>query len=369
MLRILQIISRKNCDTGGGLQALELARWLSKRGHRVYFAAKPGGRAQARCREMGLAFFPLPMKGNWDFPSVRTLRAFLRNEEIQVIHAHKGRAHGLARMAILGMARRPILVANRGVTFPLSFWNKWKYLLPWTSGVVAVSQSVKGVLEASGIPSSKIRVIYGGVDVERFTPMDGEKACRELGLDPSWDYVAMVAHFRPWKGHMVLARAVNTLIPSFPRLKVLLAGKTQGKAYKAFRAALRDMGLEERFLFLGYREDVELVINASLFLVGPSLEGEGLPGVFREAMACARPVVASRVAGAPEVVIPGETGLLVPPGDSQALAQAMAKLLDEKDLRRVMGERGRMMVVDSFSHAARAQIMERYYLELLGEGV
>ncbi len=367
MLRILQIISRRHCDTGGGLQALELARWLKERGHRVFFMARPGGSAQERCRTMGLPFLPLPMEGTWDLASVRVLRAFLKREKIQVVHAHKGRAHSLALMAILGLSPPPVLVANRGVTFPLSFWNKWKYILPWTAGVVAVSESVKGVLKDSGVPPSKIRVIYGGVDVERFSPMDREEACRSLGLDPALDYVAMVAHFRPWKGHRILARAVETLAPSFPRLKVLLAGKTRGKTYKSFRALLRDMGLEERFLFLGYREDVELVINASHFLVGPSLEGEGLPGVFREAMACGRPVVASRVAGAPEVVMPGETGLLVPPGDPLALAQAMARLLEDEDLRKAMGDRGRRMVVDRFSHAARARIMEEYYLELLGE--
>ena len=316
---------------------------------------------------MGIPFFPLAMKGDWDLASVRALRSFLKERKIQVIHAHKGRAHGLVLMALPGLNPRPVLVANRGVTFSLSFWNKWKYLLPWTSGVVAVSESVKGVLEASGVPSRKIRVIYGGVDLDRFSPMEREEACKRLGLDPSWDYVAMVGHFRPWKGHQVLARAVETLASTFPRLRVLLAGKTQGKTYKAFRASLKKMDLDDRFLFLGYREDVELVMNASLFLVGPSLEGEGLPGVFREAMACARPVVASRVAGAPEVVIPGETGLLVPPGDSQALAQAMARLLRDGELRENLGHGGRKLVEERFSHAARARTMEDYYLELMGE--
>lgn len=365
MLRILQIISRKHCDTGGGLQALELARWLRRLGHHVHFCARPGGSAQERCEEMGLPFFPLPMKGDMDLESVVGLRAFLRKEGIRVVHAHKGRAHGLALMAILGLNPRPVLVANRGVTFPLSFWNKWKYILPQTRGVVAVSESVRGVLESSGVPSKKIRVIYGGVDLDRFVPMGREEACERLGLDPSLAYVAMVAHFRPWKGHGVLAEAVAKLMGDYPNLRVLLAGKTQGSTYKALRAKLDSMGLGRFFLFLGYRRDVEVVINASHFLVGPSLEGEGLPGVFREAMACARPVVASQVAGASEVIVQGETGLLVPPGDASGLAQAMARLLGDDDLRRVMGEKGRRLVEDRFSHQAKAEAMEEYYLEIL----
>ncbi len=367
-MRILQIISRRDCDTGGGLQALELARALKDRGHEVYLCARPGGSAQRRCAEMGLPFFPLSMRGNWDFSSVRALKSFLRAKGIQVIHSHKGRAHGLALMAVMGVRPQPVVVANRGVTFPLSFWNKWKYILPQTRGVVAVSESVKGVLEASGVPSRKIRVIYGGVDLERFRPMNREEACKGLGLDPSWDYVAMVAQFRPWKGHGILARAVEELISSFPRLRVLLAGKPTGRTYKTFKAGLAEAGLLDRFLFLGYRKDVEMVIGASHLLAGPSLEGEGLPGVFREAMACGRPVVASRVAGAPEIVVPGETGLLVPPGDAQALAEAVARLLEDGDLRRFMGERGRRLVEERFSHAARAEAMERYYQELLSHG-
>jgi len=365
MLRILQIISRKHCDTGGGLQALELARWLQKLGHQVYFCAKPGGSAQRLCEEMGLPFFPLSMRGDLDLESVMRLRGFLRRERIRVIHAHKGRAHGLALMATLGMNPRPLLVANRGVTFPLSFWNKWKYIFPQTTGVVAVSESVKGVLESSGVSPRKIRVIYGGVDLERFAPMDREEACCVLGLDSSLDYVVMVAHFRPWKGHGVLAEAVALLSKGHPRLRVLLAGKARGKAYKAFRSELQRLGLEEYFLFLGYRRDVELVMAASHFLVGPSLDGEGLPGVFREAMACARPVVASHVAGAPEVVIHEETGLLVPPGDASALARAMIRLLEDGDLRRAMGERGRRLMEERFSHLARAKAMEEYYIELM----
>ena len=367
-MRILQIISRRDCDTGGGLQALELARALKDRGHEVYFCARPGGSAQRRCTEMGLPFFPLSMRGNWDFSSVRALKSFLRAKGIQVIHAHKGRAHGLALMAVMGVRPQPVVVANRGVTFPLSFWNKWKYILPQTRGVVAVSESVKEVLEVSGVPPRKIRVIYGGVDLEKFRPMNREEACDGLGLNPSLDYIAMVAQFRPWKGHALLADAIAMLSGEYPGLRVLLAGKTRGSAYKAFRSKIGERGLEGRFLFLGYRRDVERVISASHFLVAPSLEGEGLPGVFREAMACGRPVVASRVAGAPEIVAPGETGLLVPPGDAQALAEAVARLLEDGDLRRFMGERGRRLVEERFSHAARAEAMERYYQELLSHG-
>ena len=365
-LRILQIISRSSCDSGGGLQALELARALKERGHDVWFSAKPGGSAHDRCIVMDLPFLPLHMAGNLDMGSMLSLRKFLKREGIQVVHAHKGLAHTLVLLAAMGLRPAPVLVANRGVSFPLSFWNKWKYIWPGTRGVVAVSGSVKEVLEASGVPSGKIRVIYGGVDLKRFRHMDRVEACRRLGLDPSLDYVAMVAHFRPWKGHDVLTDAVALLAPGHPSMRILLAGKAKGRVYKDLKDRLREMKLEERFLFLGFRHDVEVVLGASYLLVGPSLEGEGLPGVFREALACERPVVASDVAGAPEIVIPGETGFLVPPGDAGSLAQAVSALLKDGDLRGDMGRRGRELVESRFSQEARARALEEYYWELLG---
>ncbi len=364
-LNILQIISRSNCDSGGGLQALALALGLQKRGHVIWFAAKPGGSAQRRCRDMGIPFLPLPMKGNLDLASVGRLRGFVKREGIQVIHAHKGLAHSLALFSTVGVKSPPVIVANRGVSFPLSFWNKWKYLVPRTRGVVAVSESVCDVLKASGIPGRKIRVIHGGVDLERFYPRGRLEACKRLDLDPSFDYVAMVAQFRPWKGHFILAEAVSWLSKDYPGLRVLLAGKTRGRTYKAFKERVDEMGLGSRILFLGYRGDVELVIAASRFLVAPSLEGEGLPGVLREALASGRPVVASDVAGAGEVILHRETGLLVPPGDSALLAKAMALLLEDGDLRDGMGERGRALMERRFSHGHRAFIMEAYYRELL----
>ncbi len=365
MLKILQIISRSNCDSGGGLQALELAKGLRERGHEVWFAARPGGSAQERCKGIGVPFFPLPMRGNVDMASVAMLRGFMREKRIEVVHAHKGLSHTLSLLAVCGMQKPPVVVANRGVSFSLSFWNRWKYLMPWTRGIVAVSAHVKDVLMASGVPAQKIRVIYGGVDVGRFIPMRREEACRSLGLDPSLDYVAMVAQFRPWKGHNILAQAVAQLTHGYPKLRVLLAGKTRGSTYKAFRSQVHRMGIGDRFFFLGYRGDVEVIMGASHFLVAPSTEGEGLPGVFRESMACARPVVASDVAGAPEVVIPHETGLLVPPNDAHALAQAIKSLLNSEMAMREMGMKGRALVEKRFTHGHRALIMEEYYKGLL----
>lgn len=364
-LRILQIISRSSCDSGGGLQALELTRALKERGHDVWFSAKSGGSAQNRCEGMGLSFVPLAMTGNFDMGSVVRLRRLIKEENIQVIHAHKGLAHTLVLWAVMGLRTTPVVVANRGVTFSLSFWNRWKYAWPGTKGVVAVSESVKRVLEASGVPSGKIRVIYGGVDLKRFHHMDRLEACGRLGLDPSLDYITMVAHFRPWKGHDVLAEAVALLIPEYPSMRVLLAGKTRGRAYKELKDRLREMDLEGYFLFLGFRRDIEVVLGASHILVGPSLEGEGLPGVFREALACERPVVASSVAGAPEIILPGDTGFLVPPGDVGGLAEAISSVLKDEDLRREMGRRGRELVENKFSQESRVRALEEYYWELL----
>lgn len=365
MLKILQIISRNNCDSGGGIQALELSRSLKKRGHEVWFAAKPRGSCQSRCEEVGIPFFPLPMKGYLDFTSIKLLREFIEREGIQVIHAHKGLAHGLALEAIAGMKHPPVVVTNRGVTFPLSFWNKWKYILPWTKGVVVVADSIRTVLEASGIPREKIKVIYGGVDLKKFSPMSKEEACKKLGLDPSLDYIAMVAQFRPWKGHHILIEAMSQLSEVFPRLTVLLAGKTYGSTYRNIREQVQKRGLEDRVIFLGYRRDVELVMAASHLLVAPSLGGEGLPGTFREAFALGRPVISSDVAGAREVVFHGKTGILLPHADPSLVARAVACLLSDRRLRDSMGRKGRALVTRLYSHEHRAFLMESYYRGLL----
>jgi glycosyltransferase involved in cell wall biosynthesis len=231
---------------------------------------------------------------------------------------------------------------------------------------IAVSDSTRlDWVRRTYLARNRVTTIPNGVDSERFRRhAQKAEARRTLGL-PGGDTLVLgcTGRLSPQKGLSYLLRAVAQLASRYPMLHVALAG--DGPLAQALREEALALGIKERVHFLGFRSDVQPVLDAADVFVLPSL-WEALPYSLLEAMAAELPVVATRVAGVPEVVAEGETGLLVSPADPQALAGALEQLLDSPTLRRRMGQEGRRRVINHFDERTMVRNSLRVCREMLG---
>ena len=223
----------------------------------------------------------------------------------------------------------------------------------WVAGLIAVSDEVEtAILEEIGPIRDKITVICNGVDNARYArPADRAGVRRALGLPDDARLLALVGTMKPQKGHRFLIEAAREVVPHCTALHILFVGDGAARAELEARAAASGIG--EHIHFLGNRSDVPDLLAACDLFVLPSL-WEGLPMALIEAMASGLPVIASEVSGTRQVVIPGETGLLVPPGDVPALRAAMIAMIENPARAAAMGAAGRRRVEAAFSASKQA---------------
>ncbi len=198
----------------------------------------------------------------------------------------------------------------------------------------------------------KVSVIPNSVDLKRYNQVMDRKAIRsELGLSPEHQVFAVVATFKKQKGHRYLIEATAAVISQFPDIRLLLIG--DGELRDELKAQTQALSLNEHVHFLGLRTDVPKLLGASDYFVLPSL-WEGLPVSLIEAMAAGIPVIATQVSGTKDVMIHNQTGLLVPPGEIEALKDAMQQFLTHPEQAKKMGEAARNRVAENFSAEQQA---------------
>jgi len=235
---------------------------------------------------------------------------------------------------------------------------------PLVDGFVAVSDEVReAMVDTIGPIGDRITVICNGVDVDRYgRPVDEASLRDQLGLDASARLVAVVATLKEQKGHHYLVEAMRTVVPQHPDVHALFIGN--GVLRTQLQEQVKRLNLDHHVHFLGNRHDVPELLAASDLFVLPSL-WEGLAMALLEAMASGKPIVATSVSGTNQVMIPNETGLVVPPGDTQALAKAMLQLLSNPTQAQTMGQAARRHVEAHFSAQKQAHEHLALYHRLL----
>jgi L-malate glycosyltransferase len=367
-LSILQVLEKGLFSTGSVVQMFQLAQGLARRGHRVAVVSRPEGEVPRRAREEAVDFVPLPLRHEFDFGSARALARLYESRQVDVVHVHKGIAHSAALFATLFTRRRPILVVNRGVSFPLDALNRIKYHVRMDA-VVTVCEDIKRVIVASGkIPAEKVHVVYAGVDLARFDParVDGARVRSELGIAPD-RFLLLQVGAREWKGWKDLIAASALLARDVPKLTTAIVACEDEKKKEEVRSFARERGLGDRVVPVGFRSDMPDVLAAANAVADLSYEGLGITGTLREAMALERPVIASAAGGNPELVVDGESGLLVAPRDVPACAAAVRRLADEPQLVRRLAGGGRERVEKGFSSEVRLDRIEALYRRLIAE--
>jgi glycosyltransferase involved in cell wall biosynthesis len=363
VLNVLHVYPKADFHTGAAIQLCELATGLARRGHHVVVATSPSRAWATRLGTLAIPHAEIPMQRAWNPHAVWRLRRLLTGHRIDVVHAHKGRARTLTLLAGLA-GPRPVLVLNRGVTFPITRWNRLGYTTSRVHGIVAVCEAIKRQLVASGVPAGKIHVIYSGTDVDRFHPdIDGSRIRRELGLGPDHFLVTQIG-VRSWRGWRDVLAAMERVTPTLPSARLCFVGAPAPRIAELNDEARR-RGLGARVAVLGHRDDVPEILSASDVVVDASWAGLGLTGSLREALACGRPVIGTNLAGMPELIVEGKTGLLVPPRDPDALAAAIGTLASDPVLRAEVGRAGRRRVEDHFSLRAKLDATEELYRRLV----
>jgi len=301
------------------------------------------------------------------------LAAFLRHERPQIIHAFLSTPSFWARIAGALAGVRKIITSERNMDIEQSRKRVWfeKRLQRLSSRIIVNAEAIRTVLVTRmGIPGDKVRVVYNGVDSEKFGRVSEARVRRlrsALGLDPSDLVFTLPGRLTPQKNHRCLIKAV-ALLPSIPRnLKVVFVGNELDMPLKTtLVSSIEALGLRGHFLFGGAQADMAAMYAVSDVVVLPSL-WEGFPNVILEAMAARRPVVASDIADNARLVRHGENGYLFPIDDESALAAALATLISlSPDARARLGEAGRQLVDSSYSMSRMVDSTVQIYRELEG---
>jgi len=235
----------------------------------------------------------------------------------------------------------------------------------FTTAVFANSEAVRrDILAHERLRPEAITVIPNGVALERFHSGSAEPVRRELGLAQGEVALVTVANLHPVKGHEDLLRALAMLRPRHPGVRLLLAGRDRGSRPR-IEALLGELDIGSQVQLLGERDDVPRLLAAADIVVHPSHE-EGFANAVLEGMAAGRPLVATAVGGTPEAVRDGMEGLLVPAHAPAALAAAIDRLVSDPELRRRMGESGRLRIESEFSMARMIDRFAAWYETLAG---
>lgn len=377
-LRIAFVVTRM--DVGGVPDhVMTLLRGLSRRHHLTVIAGEIDPCHEAEMQELGVGIERLPLSrlpdARRDLSALRALRALLRKGRFDIVHTHMSKAALLGVLATRMMPDRPRVVntahnlgslalrnrAARGV-----FWVYDKILLGWGSDtVIVVSQRVREqVLALRLMSSGHVTAIPNGIRLDRFdvAPGDARKRRMELSVADGAVLVICVARLVWFKGLDTLVAAFSRVAVDFPAARLCIVG--DGPLREQLEAQASSCGIGERVMLIGERRDVPSLLSASDLFVLPSVS-EGMPISILEAMAAGRATLATDVGGVRELVLDGETGLVVPSGDVDALAAALLLLIRDKALRETMGAAALARARSDFDGAAMAARTEALYCALV----
>jgi len=347
---------------GGAQQVLYLLEGLHVRGIRNVLAC-PRGCALARAAAPFAQVHEMPMWGDMDVLMAVRLYRLMRLARPDIVHLHSR----IGADVMGGIAARlhgvPVVYSRRQDN-PEPPWSvRLKYRLH--DRVIAISEGIAQVKLAEGLSPQRLRVVRSVVDARPYLGTPETTWFRaQFGLPDGARTLAVVAQLIERKGHLVLLQALPPLLEAFPALHVLFFGK--GPLDAQLRAAIRAGGMEDRVRLVGFRGDLPRILPCLDLLVHPAYR-EGLGVSLLQASAAGVPIVACRAGGIPEAVRDGVNGLLVPPGDADALREAIARVLRNPEFAHELGAAGRTLVATEFSPESMVEGNLAVYREVLSE--
>lgn len=327
---------------GGQNQVLLTVNGLRAIGHRAALVAHPGGELRRRAAE-GLELIPIAPRTEMDLSAAWKLSRLLKRLAPDIIHAHDPHGIAMASLALslggaaTGAGQTPVLVASRRVDFHLkgNSFSRWKYRQ--VDCFIAASEAIRRMLVADGIPEDRTVTVHEGIDIEHVLAAPAVNVHEAFFLPHGAPVVGNVAALVPHKGQRYLIEAAHQVVQQLPDARFVILG--EGDLREHLEKLVHEHHLQKHVLLPGFRTDVLGCIKGfDLFAMSSVTEGLGTS--LLDAMACAKPIVATTAGGIPEIVEDNVNGLLVPPRDQTALANAIVRALNDAGLRRRMGEAG-----------------------------
>lgn len=364
-MRILQISSASSLG-GGERHLADLAHGLVERGHHVHVALRPRSPLLAELKELPKEnVATLSLRNSLDAKSARDLAKLVNKNDIQIVHAHMARDYPLAAYAVRRNPRAK-LVVTRHVLFRLNRLHR--VTLAHATRVIAVSEAVAQQLRKDNVvPPEKISVVLNGIDAAKFARAKAEFN-REQFLD-AWNIprdsllVGTVGELSPLKGQEEFIRAAAQVLGRFPGAYFVVCGvdhSEDGRSKRQLERLIDELGLKDRVRLVEWLEDLpQLYAALDIFVSASHTESFGL--AIAEAMASSAAVVATRTGGARELISEGETGLLVPIEDVDALASNILRLLMHADERMRLGRLAKQYAEANFSLERMVAETERIY--------
>jgi len=347
---------------GGAAQVRYLVDELTRAGHDNVLICARGG---ALAREVQTApVVALPMRGELDVMLLPRLLRALQRLQPDLVHVHSRRGADLYGGAAAALAGIPAVITRRVDAAEPALLARLKYR-PYRA-VIALSRAIEQQLRGAGVAAERLALIPSAVDTQRYRP---DSAARDrlraaFGLPADALVVGVVAQLIERKRHAWLFALLPELVRAWPQLRVLCFGR--GPLERRLRAELAERGLADHVLLAGFRSDLSELLPGLDLLAHPA-DREGLGLALLEAASAGVPVVACAVGGVPDVVVDGETGILVPCQDAAALRRALATLLGAPEERRRLGAAARRHALRHFDIASLAAEHLSLYRRVLGE--
>lgn len=355
-------------------QVVNIGKGLDKSRFDLRFATlNKVGELLAECEAQSWTIDEYKIRRLYGLATMKKQIAFgkaLRQARTQILHAY-GIYPNVFAIPAARLAGVPVTIGSvRDIGDTYTFWQHQvqKHCLRLADHIVVNAEAIKRDLLQRGYDAERLSVIPNGIDCEHFRlPGNGEAVRREWSIPPDAPVVGVLARLLRIKGQDVFLRAAALIASTNPQVRFVIVGDNNiDQQYKEeLKELTRRLGLEDRVIFTGFRTDVPDLLAALSVVVSPSLGLEGLSNSLLESMAAGVPVVATRVGGTPEIVEDGVSGLLVPPGDPEALAAALSRLLQDRITAKRLGQSARRQVFSRYSLEQAVASTERLYHDLL----
>lgn len=342
---------------GQELRIYQEALGMKKRGHWVGLAASPQSQIFKHVQEAGLPVFPLPLERR-NFNAIWQLLSLIKKENISILNTHSSWDSWVGGIVKL-IYPKFRLIRTRHLSTPIG-----KTPLSWLiynilpDAVITTGEAIREkMIDYNRFNPHKIVSIPTGIDLKRFNPYRVKPAFKEDGF-----LIGMISVLRSWKGHKYFISAAPEILKQIPEAKFYIVG--DGPQKENIKRQIKEIGLEDKIFMLGHRTDIPEILAALDVIVHPSTGHEGVPQTILQALAMAKPVVASHVGGIPEVIEDQKTGILIPPCDVKAIANAVIKIFKNPALSKKLGENGRVLVKRHYSFEAMLDKIEEVYARI-----
>ncbi|MGC9070756.1 MAG: glycosyltransferase family 4 protein [Elusimicrobiales bacterium] len=353
--------------SGGAAQAFFLALKLRGKGIENYFAINPQSELGYRAKNEGFKIFDIDIRRNMDFKAAKRFSKIVDEIKPDIVHAHHPKAHNTAVLAKLLFGKRFALVVSRRVIhkLPRNIFARFKYRTSLVDAYIAVCEYVAKMLEDYGISKKKIFVVYSGVDRNVFDRKSKDiEFKRSLGLKDDDFVITLIGNFGKDKGHDVLIKALSLVEKKGFDFRAVFAGtKTDSNEIKdLFKTYVSDFS---KGIFLGFRRDVERILNITDISINSAVRGEAVSGAIRESMACGLCCIASDIGGNCEIVKDGYNGFLFRVGDFKGLSEKIIFLMKNPNLRKKISENAYASITEKFSVERMAKETLDVYMSVL----